>query len=132
MATTKKPSAAQLAARKRFAEMARAGVFTKGKKRKANPAKKRAPAKPVTRASQATGKRPSKRLMARRVKTAKAPAGFFANPAPVYRFPWLVETEVAGKWGTRAAFASKPKAVEYAQALADANDKTVRVRKAGK
>lgn len=70
---TKKPTPAQVAARKRFAEMARAGVFAK------NPAKRKA--KPVTRVSQATGAPPTKRLVKRRKKTATAPKGFFANPA---------------------------------------------------
>lgn len=77
--SSKKPTAAQLAARKRFAEMAKAGVFTK--KRAKNPAKR--PAKPVGRVSQATGKRPSARLVKRRKATAKAPPGFFANPVDV-------------------------------------------------
>jgi len=40
----------------------------------------------VTRVSQATGKRPTRRLIARRVKTLRAPAGLYANPVapPVY------------------------------------------------
>lgn len=131
MATAKKPTAAQLDARKRFAEMARSGVFTKRAKNPKKRSAARMSVKAVSRPSQATGKKPSKRLVARRVKTAKAPAGFFANPVP-YRFPWLVETQSRGVWGTRSAFATKAAAVQYAQALADADDKTVRVRKAGK
>lgn len=54
MATTKKPSAAQLAARKRFAEMARSGQLARKKaapkkaapKRKANPMRKTTPNAP--------------------------------------------------------------------------------------
>ena len=38
----------------------------------------------VTRPSQITKKPPTKRLLARRKKTARAPAGFFANPADAF------------------------------------------------
>lgn len=61
---TKKPTAAQLKARKLFAERAKAGTLKKS----------------PTRKSQATGKKPTKRLIARRVSTEKAPKGYFANP----------------------------------------------------
>lgn len=107
MATAKKPTAAQLAARKRFAEMARAGVFTGArKKRSKNPVKKRA-AKPVTRPSQASGKKPTKRLVARRVATKKAPAGFFANPkkrtlggSHVYQVQYSKDKKAWAVWST--------------------------------
>ena len=68
---TKKPSAAQLAARKKFSDIMKAGGFKKN---------------PLTRvkktsASMATGKTPSARMKKRRAKTAEAPAGYYANPA---------------------------------------------------
>ncbi|MBK9497441.1 MAG: hypothetical protein IPO08_23545 [Xanthomonadales bacterium] len=66
---TKKPSAAQLAARKKFAAMAKSGALAK--------ARKAAPKKPISRPSQATGKKPSPRLKARREKSIP---GYFANP----------------------------------------------------
>lgn len=50
-------------------------VKKKAVKKKAAPKKKS-----ISRPSQATGKAPSKRLVERRKKTAKAPAGHFANP----------------------------------------------------
>lgn len=69
---TKRPSPAQLAARKKFAAMAKAGAF----KRKRNPltrVKRNSP-------SMATGEPPSPRLRKRRAKTSRAPAGYYANP----------------------------------------------------
>jgi hypothetical protein len=74
---TKKPSAAQLRARKLFAERARSGAFVKSAgKRKPNPLTRVKANSP----SMATGDAPSKRLVKRRKKTAKAPAGYYANP----------------------------------------------------
>ena len=68
---TKKPSAAQIAARKKFSDIMKAGGF---KKNPLTRVKKSSP-------SMATGKAPSTRLKKRRAKTAKAPAGYYANPA---------------------------------------------------
>lgn len=118
--TTKKPSKAQLAARKLFAQRSKAGTLKK----------------PIGRVSQATGKRPSPRLKARREKSIP---GYFANPAPVARkrktnpleptiqkvgrkvvhFRYLVETRKtpAEKWRTVAGFALKMDAESYAVAL---------------
>ena len=107
---TKKPSAAQLAARKLFAMRAKSGAF----KKKATPKKN-----PLTRVkrnspSMSSGKAPSARLKKRRAATAKAPAGYYANPKPkTHRF----ELRVANK---PMAWASTPKvAKELAQWLAD-------------
>lgn len=66
---TKKPTAAQLAARKLFAERAKAGTLKKS----------------PTRKSQATGKKPTKRLVARRMSIEKVPKGYFANPTQAQR-----------------------------------------------
>jgi hypothetical protein len=64
---TQKPSKKQLAARKLFAQRSRAGTLKK----------------PISRPSQATGKRPSSRLKARREKSIP---GYFANPVkPQFR-----------------------------------------------
>jgi len=68
---TKKPSAAQIAARKKFSDIMKSGGF---KKNPLTRVKKSSP-------SMATGKAPSARLKKRRAKTAKAPAGYYANPA---------------------------------------------------
>lgn len=121
MATKKKPSAAQLAARKRFAEMARSGVWKKkATKRKANPltrVKRNSP-------SQATGKAPSKRLVKRRARTARAPAGLYANPIRnASRAPsgYSVHRAVDGKAGTLlATFPKKADAVQYGKAVVKA------------
>jgi hypoxanthine phosphoribosyltransferase len=67
---TKKASAAQIAARKKFSDIMKAGGF---KKNPLTRVKKSSP-------SMATGKAPSTRLKKRRAKTAKAPAGYYANP----------------------------------------------------
>lgn len=68
-------TAKQLAWRKKFAAMAKAGAFTK-RKRSRNPLTRVR----VNSPSMATGDAPSKRLIKRRKKTAKAPAGYYANP----------------------------------------------------
>lgn len=84
---TKKPTAAQLRARKLFAERARAGTL----KRRKNPAAKKVIRRAgvsktayVKRPSQATRAAPTKRLVARRrkVTSGRAPAGYFPNPHP--------------------------------------------------
>lgn len=64
-------SAAQIAARKKFSAIMKSGGF---KKNPLTRVKKTSP-------SMATGKAPSTRLKKRRAKTAKAPAGYYANPA---------------------------------------------------
>ena len=64
-------SAAQIAARKKFSAIMKSGGF---KKNPLTRVKKNSP-------SMATGKAPSTRLKKRRAKTAKAPAGYYANPA---------------------------------------------------
>jgi hypothetical protein len=63
-------SAAQIAARKKFSDIMKSGGF---KKNPLTRVKKNSP-------SMATGKAPSTRLKKRRAKTAKAPAGYYANP----------------------------------------------------
>lgn len=71
----KKPTAKQIAARKLFAQRAKAGAFKK------NPgARSRSKAGATKKPSIATGKAPSARLISRRSKTAKMPKGAFANP----------------------------------------------------
>jgi hypothetical protein len=87
---TKQFSPAQLAAQAKFAAMVRA----KAAKRKRNPVGRASKAdaatreygvNPLTRVkvnspAQRSGAAPSKRLKARRKATAKAPAGYYANP----------------------------------------------------
>lgn len=110
MATKKSPSAKQLAAR--------------------NPARKPRKAKGVTRPSQATGKRPSARLVKRRKLTKRAPAGFFANPLNTK----LTDPQSFGVYRVDArglpvehlaTFFKKAPAVQYGQALA--RSKRIRV-----
>lgn len=120
------PSAAQIAARERFAELARSGAF----KRKKNPLTRVKSTSP----SMATGEPPSKRLIRRRKKTARAPAGFYANPIEGSRAPARFAVHRATPHGTAGAllgeFPTKAAAVEYGQAVAD--QKKVRVVIVGK
>lgn len=71
----------------------------------------------VTRVSQFSKRKPTKRLIERRKKTLRAPRGFFANPAQ--SFPFVVEQQRAGSpsWRIVAAFKSRPEADAYAKAL---------------
>lgn len=81
-------------------------------------ATKRKPLKSVKRPSQATRKRPTARLVRRRVATAKGPKGFYANPVKVsdyYRVEWSKREE--GPWTTAAYFVTRTGADEYANAL---------------
>jgi hypothetical protein len=92
MSTNKKPSAKQIAARKKFAEIMKSGGFKKtAKKRSKNPiAREGISAKAyVKRPSQITRKTPTKRLTKRRVTHLEngQPEGYFPNPIlkrPVY------------------------------------------------
>lgn len=104
---TKKPSAAQVRARKLFAERAKAGTLKKS----------------VKRPSQATGKKPTKRPVAHREKSVP---GYFANPvhAPAKRavlktFDYYVETSLTGeRYILVAGFIQRQDAEDYAHALA--------------
>jgi len=148
-------TAKQLAARKLFAQRSKAGTLGRGssvkrktrknpdlsrvpqkqydpdppKLRGSNPVKRKA-AKAVKRVSQASGAKPSARLVARRKKTATAPKGFFANPAPKRIKSFRVEKAAfdGGKWSLVASFVSLASAKEYATAVAkQSGDYFVRV-----
>jgi hypothetical protein len=114
MATSKKPTAKQLAARKLFAARSRAGTLGK---RKSNPLTRVKVKSP----SMLTKKAPTKRLVARRKRTARAPAGYYANPAGRTPAGYAVHKATTG--GTAGAllavFPNKAAAVEYGQAVAD-------------
>jgi hypothetical protein len=73
MATPKKPSPAQIAARKLFAARSKAGTLVK---RKTNPLTRVG----IHSKSMSTGKTPRKRLVERRIKTTVTPEGCYANP----------------------------------------------------
>lgn len=86
-------------------------------------------ANPLTRVkrtspSMATGKAPTKRLIKRRAKTAKAPAGYYANPVKP-AMPWGVFRDAV----QIAGFRSEAKAKQYAQAYADTYRMPVGVKK---
>ncbi len=81
--------------------------------------------------SQATGKKPTARLVARRKKTAAAPMGVYANPSEAFssvEWKGLVHHLVQVKptygqiWKTRGVFKTKNDAHEYAKALHRADD----------
>ena len=122
----KKASPAQIAARKLFAQRAKAGALKK------NPAAK---PKSVKRPSQATKKAPTKRLVARRVATKKAPPGYFANPVKpkgrsTMNYAQCYRVEKAYRendWSTVGYFVTKSEAFEYAKAYNKANNCRVRV-----
>jgi hypothetical protein len=124
MATTKKPTAKQLAARKRFAAMARSGAFKrKAAKAKAKPAaKKKAPAK----------KAAKRAAPARKAVRARAPARK-RNPSPHTRVSSPSAFEVrhataAGAAGALiASFPKKTDAVSYALAYVKAHRKAVAI-----
>lgn len=76
----------------------------------------------VKRPSQVTRKKPTKRLIKRRMITARSPKGVFANPtARGY--------DVAANGATIATFRTLAHAKEYGQAFADAHKTAVRIRK---
>jgi len=122
----RKPTAAQIAARERFAEMARSGAFKRRVKR--NPvigikSKK----KSLTRRSQSTGRAPSSRLIMRRRKTLRAPKGFFANPnSRLYRV--LERRPSASSWSPVGSFPSRQRAMQYARAYHKAASSPVAVK----
>lgn len=78
----------------------------------------------ITRVSQATGARPSKRLIERRKKTLKAPKGYFANPK-LRKGQVFVVTNKAGDW--LAEFGHRDDAVRWAKAYANRHGVQVRV-----
>lgn len=145
-------TAKQLAWRKKFAAMAKAGTL---KKRKANPAKKRVAAKKtvarvgvtakryVKRPSQITRAAPTKRLVKRRTKVvAKPKKGYFPNPyypatkktPDSSKFPFQVQcgnsiASNSGVWKILACFATKEGAYAYARAYHKAHNVPVRVIK---
>lgn len=112
VAAKKKPSAAQLRARKLFAERARAGTLRKG-----NPLTrvkiKSPPQRPAGNKSA-----PSKRLIKRRTRTVKAPTGYYANPSPLHglKYAVLCDNKII------AAFVGRPPAVQYGDMLAQGHE----------
>ena len=84
-------TAKQIAARKLFAERAKAGEFAK---RKSNPLTRVKVKSPSYR----TGKAPSKRLITRRKSTKDAPAGYYANPLKSFIVKLNTENGRSGKW----------------------------------
>lgn len=122
-------TAKQLAARRLFAQRAKAGTLKRRKRRKnptdrdaqqqfANPRKRRAPRGPSRKGlkapSQITKRAPTKRLVRRRKVTKSAQArgmrGFFANPSPAMPF------EVFANGKCIARFPTKNSAIQYARA----------------
>lgn len=76
----------------------------------------------VNRPSQATGKKPTKRLVKRRRKTLRAPAGVFANPVKH-------GYTVSAKGAEIATFKTRAHAAQYGQAFADTYQISVKVSK---
>lgn len=129
---TKKPSAAQLAARARFAAAAKAGTLKKGK-RLSNPLSRVKLKSP----SMATKEAPSKRLVKRRKATQKAPEGYYANPLEHTRVSKPAKFEV---WTANARgepvkmlgqFPDKANAVAYGKAYVEAKNVRVAIKGRG-
>lgn len=123
-------TAKQIAWRKKFAAMAKAGTLKRGtKKRRKNPApgvsdttydRNPRKKKSATRPSQATGKAPTKRLVARRKKTARVPEGFFANPSKqTYKRAYAIREKTKDGYKTIAFAPNEATAKRVAQLLAD-------------
>jgi hypothetical protein len=78
--------------------------------------------RPVGRKSQATGERPTKRLVARREKTKRAPKGMFANPilAPTHIHTFVVQISRNGResWSTVGGYTSQSEAFRRARDIA--------------
>lgn len=116
---TKKPTAAQLAARARFAEMARSGAFAKTTKRKLNPLTRIKKLSEPSQRGDGSATVKGSRLYKRRKKTQDAPPGYYANP----RGEKLYTVHVVAADGVPvyhiAHFRKLTDAKEYAQAYAD-------------
>lgn len=87
-------------------------------KRKYKATTKRSAAAYVHRVSQATGKKPTKRLVKRRTKNLQVPRGVFPNPAPKKAPGFRVEVMnvKTGNWKRIATFETAKDAKEYANA----------------
>lgn len=118
MATKKKPTAKQLAARKRFAEMARSGAFKR--KRAANPARK-------TAATKVARKVARKRPVSKQTTITKVERRVYANPKsrsaggahkPRSYAVHRATNGVAGQ--LLATFPKKSDAVQYGRAIVKA------------
>lgn len=116
-------SAAQIAARKKFAAIMKSGGFPKKRgaakktaKRKKNPMPAPPPGQNYRRTLNAAPKRAAKKAAPRRANPAhRAPSGFVVHVANAY-----------GEPGAKlATFVTKPLAVEYANGYANKHKKSV-------
>lgn len=117
MATSKKPSAAQLAARKKFSEIMKAGGFAKKRAAKKTVAKKRVAKKnPIVLISDTPKK-------AARKTVRKANPVKYANIARELkkdeRIGYSVHRQSVPSWHAIAWFTTKKDAIEVAQEVAD-------------
>jgi hypothetical protein len=118
----KKPTAKQLAARKRFSEIMKNGGFKKNPIKRSGVSKKTY----VSRPSQITKTAPSKRLKTRRAKHVDAgkPAGYFPNPLKSKRDKCHIVIGVLnGKIDIVSVFETLHDAKYYAHALASEQNK---------
>lgn len=110
--TTKRPSARLIERRIKTASTTRKGIY-------ANPLKR----VKVNSPSMASGDAPDGRLLDRRKRTAKAPAGFYANPLKpsAERFHVTVKKPRSSKFESVAKFKLWEFAVAYGRALRNAH-----------
>lgn len=121
-------TAKQIAWRKKFAALSKAGKLPKKKRvaRAKNPVKNQisrtmvSAKEYVERPSQATRRAPGKRLVVRRKKvvSGKAPSGYFPNPkSKLAIFGIVVRQYVNQKWIQLAGFTDPEMAMDYAKYL---------------
>lgn len=136
---TKKPTAAQLAARAKFAEMARTGAFKRKAKKSAAKTTKRAPARKRKVVRDATTQRfldwaaaKEKELKRRRSnpahKAAKRSTRTLAQRIESDYYKVEKTPSLSSAWTIAGYFVSKQEAVKFAHHLRDRDRMYVRVR----
>lgn len=129
----RKATPAQIAWRKKFAQMAKSGTFSKRQKnpktrtRTGNVLQLTRPSErmdvPAYQSGKESALRQAIRLVKRRMKTMSAPEGFYANPRALR--PSGYSVFMSGK--LVATFKDRAKALEYARALANARRQTIAI-----
>jgi ribosomal protein S8E len=119
---TKKPSAAQIAARKKFSDIMKAGGFAKKRAAKKTVAKKAVAKKRVTKKNPIIliSDTPKKRTVIRRVNPVAKTMSVSKKSAPPIKFPFIVEYNNSGegKFNVFAGFKYKEDAFAAAKTIA--------------
>lgn len=102
-------------AAKRKTVKRRKPTVTRKRRASGTTARKATGARYVARASQTTGRAPTKRLKRRRQRV-KPGSGMFPNPAKITA-RYVVKVQIRGLWQVAGMFPNKADALEYATAL---------------